>query len=122
MGLSEVKMGISISHDRAVIPHADDTPNYNSAADTSASNSNFASDADIRHLPFVLSSSMFRSQSRSRDVTNIHTLRYVHAILYVTRGLVNPAYGFQLLLAMAYIFVAVVKYFHMVMISDVHVC
>lgn len=114
MGFSEAKLGISVSHDTAVMPLAVDIPNYSSTEDASAANSAFVSDADVGHLPFVSSP----SQSRPRDVGNIHTLRYVQAILYDTCYLINSAYGFQLLLSMAYIFVSVVKYCHMVMISD----
>jgi hypothetical protein len=120
MGLPEVKLSFSTSQNTAVMSHADDIPNFNSTEEASASNSIFMSDADIGHLPFMSSSSStFRSQSRPHDVANIHILRYVHAILYDTCCLVSSAYGFQLLLAMAYMFVSVVKYFHMVMISDI---
>lgn len=115
MDLTETKMAFSVSHDTIVVPHADDIPNYISTEEASTASSVFVSDAE--HFPFV-SSSTFRSHSRPRFVENIHTLRYVHTILNDTCCLVNSAYGFQLLLAMAYVFVSVVKYCHMVMISD----
>ncbi|PNF39123.1 hypothetical protein B7P43_G01346 [Cryptotermes secundus] len=118
MGFSEAKLSISVSHDNVVMPPAVGIPNCSSTEDASAANSAFVSDADVGHLPFVASSPPFRSQSSPRDVGNIHTLRYVHAVLYDTCCLINSAYGFQLLLSMAYIFVSVVKYCHMVMISD----
>jgi hypothetical protein len=77
----------------------------------------FTSDTKIGRLPPVSSSVEF-SQPRPQHAANMHTLRRVYAILYDLCGLVESAYGFQLLLAMAYIFFSVVKYFHFVMISN----
>jgi hypothetical protein len=101
------------------VPLADDMPSSTAVEQASTATSIFLSDAEIGHLPSVSSSSKFRSQSRPQHAANIHTLRCVYAILHDTGGLVESAYGLQLLLNMAYVFFSVVKYFHLVMISNV---
>jgi hypothetical protein len=116
-GFAQHKLGIAASHNTVVVPHAEDVPISNSLEQVSAATSVFVSDAEIGRLPST-ASSILRTQSRLQEVANIHTLRCVHTILYDVCGLVNSVYGFQLLLAMAYIFMSVVKYFHVVMISN----
>jgi hypothetical protein len=118
VGFTHHKFGVAAAQNTVVVQHADDIPSSNSLEQASTSTSIFLSDAEIGHLPSVSSSSKFRSQSRPQHVANIHTLRGVHTILYDIGGLVNSVYGLQLLLAMAYIFMSVVKYFHVVMISN----
>jgi hypothetical protein len=113
------KMVVADGQNTVVVQHADDTPSSNSLEQASTATSIFLSDAEIGHLSSFSSSSKFRSQSRPQDVANIHTLRGVHTILHDVDGLVNSVYGFQLLLATAYIFTSVVKYFHIVMMSKV---
>ena len=124
LGIVEVKFanqkfGAAAAQNTVVVQNADDVPSSNSLEKASTSTSVFLSDVEIGHLPSVSSSSKFRSQSRPQDVANVHTLREVHTILYDIGGLVNSVYGLQLLLAMAYIFMSVVKYFHVVMITNV---
>jgi hypothetical protein len=113
------KLGVAAAQNTVVVQHADDIPSWNSLEKASTATSIFLSDTEIGHLSSLSSSSKFRSQSRPQDVANIRTLRGVHTILHDVGGLLNSVYGFQLLLAMAYIFASVVKYFHMVMISNV---
>jgi len=113
------KLGVAAAQNTVMVQHADDIPNSNSLEQASTATSIFLSDEEIGHLSSVSSSSKFRSHSRPPDVTNIHTLRGVYTILQDISGLVNSVYGLQLLLAMAYIFASVVKYFHMVMISNI---
>ena len=113
------KLDVAAAQNTVVVQHADDIPSSNSLEQASTATSIFQSDAEMGHLSSVSSSKKFRSQSRPQDVANIHTLRRVHNILYDISCLVNSVYGLQLLLAMAYIFTSVVKYFHMVMISNV---
>ena len=100
------------------VPLAHDKPSSDSPDQSSTAVSVFISDTKIGHLPSASSSTEFSSQSRPQHAANMHTLRCVYAILYDLGGLVESAYGFQLLLAMAYIFFSVVKYFHLVMISN----
>ena len=100
---------VSIAHDMS----SSDSPDQSSTAV-----SVFISDMKIGRLPSAPSSAEFSSQSRPKNAANVHTLRCVYAILYDIGGLVESSYGFQLLLAMAYIFFSVVKYFHLVMISN----
>lgn len=119
VGFARHKLGITASHNTVVVPHADNAPISNSLEQVSAATSVFISDTEIGHLSSTSSSPKFRTQSRLQEVANIHTLRCVHTILYDICGLVNSVYGLQLLLAMAYIFMSVVKYFHVVMISNV---
>ena len=116
---SHQKLGVAAAQNTVVVQHADDIPSSNSLELASTATSTFLSDAEIGHLSSVSSSSKFKSQCRPQDVANIHTLRGVHTILHDIGGLVNSVYGLQLLLATAYIFTSVVKYFHMVMISNV---
>jgi gustatory receptor len=111
------KFGITTSHNAVVAPHAEDVTISNSLEQVSAATSVFLSDTEIGRLSST-ASSKFRTQSHLQEMANIHTLRCVHTILYDICGLVNSVYGFQLLLAMAYIFMSVVKYFHVVMISN----
>ena len=113
------KLGVAAGQDTVVVRHADDIPSSNSLGHASTATPIFLSDAETGHLSSVSSSSKFSSQSRPQDVANIHTLRGVHTILHDVGGLVNSVYGFQLLLATTYIFTSIVKYFHMVMISNV---
>jgi len=113
------KLGVAAAQNTVVVQHADDIPNSNSLEQASTATSIFLSDEKIGHLSSVSSSSKCRSHSHPQDVTNIHTLRGVYTILQDIGGLVNSVYGLQLLLAMAYIFASVVKYFHMVMISNI---
>lgn len=118
MGFTQHKFGVPSSLNTVVVPHADDIHSSKSHEQGSAATSIFISDTDIGHLPSTSSSSKFRSQCRSIEVANIHTLRCIHTILYDIGSLVNSVYGLQLLMAMAYIFMSVVKYFHVVMISQ----
>ena len=101
------------------LPLAHDMPSSDSPDQISTAVSVFISDTKIGHLPSASSSAEFSSQSRLQHAVNVHNLRCVYAILYDLGVLVESAYGFQLLLAMAYIFFSVVKYFHLVMISNV---
>jgi len=103
----------------ASVSLAHDMPPSDSPDQSSTVVSVFISDTKIGHLPPASSSAEFSSQSRNQHAANIHILRCAYAILYDIGGLVERAYGFQLLLAMAYIFFSVVKYFHLVMISNV---
>jgi len=102
----------------ASVPLAHDLPRSDSPDQSSTVVSVFLSDTKIGHLPPASSSTEFSSQSRAQHAAYIHTLRCAYAILYDIGGLVESAYGFQLLLAMAYIFFSVVKYFHLVMLSN----
>jgi hypothetical protein len=99
------------------VPLTHDIPSSDFPDRSSTAVSLFISDKKIGRLS-SLSSSVEFSQSRSQHAANMHTLRRVYAILYDLGGLVESAYGFQLLLAMAYIFFSVVKHFHLVMISN----
>ena len=112
-------LGVAAALNTVVVQHADDVPSSNSLEQASNATSIFLPDAETGRLSSVLSSSKFRSQSLPQDVANIRTLRCVHNILYDTGVIVNSVYGLQLLLAMAYIFTSVVKYFHLVMIFNV---
>ena len=103
----------------ASVPLAHDMPRSDSPDQSSTVVSVFISDTKIGHLPPASSSTEFSSQSRPQHAANIHSLRCAYAILYDIGGLVEAAYGFPLLLAMAYIFFSVVKYFHLVMVSNV---
>jgi hypothetical protein len=112
-------LGVAAAQNTVVVQHADDIRRSNSLEQNSIATSIFLSEAEIGHLSSVPSSSKFRPQSRPQDVANIHILRSVHIILHDIGGVVNSVYGLQLLLAMAYIFASIVKYFHMVMLYDV---
>jgi hypothetical protein len=103
----------------ASVPLAHDMPRSDSPDQSSTVVSVFISDTKIGHLPPASSSTEFSSQSRPQHAANIHSLRCAYAILYDIGGLVEAAYGVPLLLAMAYIFFSVVKYFHLVMVSNV---
>jgi hypothetical protein len=118
LGFIQHRFGVTTSQNTTVVPHADDIQSSKSHEQGSAATSIFISDTETGHLPSTSSSSKFRSQCRPHDVANIHTLRCIHTILYDIGGLVNSVYGLQLLLAMAYIFMSVVKYFHVIMISQ----
>ena len=102
----------------ASVPLAHDMPSSDSPDQSSTAVSVFVSGTKIGHPPSASSSAEFPLQSRPQHAKNMHNLRCVYTILYDLGGLVESAYGFQLLLAMAYIFFSVVKYFHLVMISN----
>jgi gustatory receptor len=101
------------------VPLTHDIPSSDFPDQSSTAVSVFTLDTKIGRLPSVSSSVEF-SQSRPQHAANMHTLRRVYAILYDLGGLVESAYGFQLLLAMAYIFFSVVKHFNLVMISNLN--
>jgi hypothetical protein len=112
------RSGVNTSQNTAVVPRADDAQSSKSHEQGSAANSVFISDTGTGQLPSTSSTSKFGTHCRPHDVANIHTLRCIHTILHDIGGLVDSVYGLQLLLAMAYIFMSVVKYFHVVMISQ----
>lgn len=118
MGFTHHRFGVPVSQNAVVVPHADDIQSSKSQEQGSVATSIFISDTETGNLPSTSSSSKFRSPCRPHDVDTIHTLRCIHTILFDIGGLVNSVYGIQLLLAMAYIFMSVVKYFHVVMISQ----
>jgi hypothetical protein len=103
----------------APVPLTHDMPSSDSPGQSSAVVSLFASDMKIGHLPPASSPAEISSQSHHQYAANVRTLRCAYAILYDLGDLVGSAYGFQLLLAMAYIFFSVVKYFHLVMVSNI---
>jgi len=113
------QLGVTAAQNTVLVQNADGIPSSNSLEEASTATSIFQSEAEIGHLSSLSSSSKFKSRSRPQDVANIHNLRGVHTILYDIGDLVNSVYGLQLLLAVAYIFTSVVKYFHMVMIYNV---
>ncbi|KAJ9599489.1 hypothetical protein L9F63_010021 [Diploptera punctata] len=115
VSFTEHKLGISSSNSTSIVPHAEEIPNSESHPHNS---SIFTSESEIGHISTNVSSK-FISHRHPQGVTNIHALRYVHTLLYDIGDLINSIYGIQILLAMAYIFMSVVKYFHVVMISNV---
>jgi hypothetical protein len=113
------KFGFPKPRNSTSLPLAHDVPSSDSPDQRSTAVSVIISDTRFGHLTSASSSAEFSSQPSSQHAENMHTLRCVYAILYDIGSLVESAYGFQLLLAMAYIFFSVVKYFHLIMISNV---
>ena len=109
---SEHRLGISSLNDTSVLPQTESTPISHTH------NPILVPDTEISKLHLGISPSRFKSHCLSQGVSNIHTLSYVHMLLYDIGQLVNLLYGLQVLLAMAYVFMSVVKYFHVVLMTD----